>query len=275
MRRAPTAAWVWAFAAYSWLATTVSAAWFARRFAAERGVVLDVSTSLAWQGAVYAAWLPAAGLVWLILRRFGAGPRGLLASSLAGVLAVPLEALASSLIDQTFIGGTDLAGRVVGRIPVCILLYTAIVAVGLAAAHHRRAAEARARNALLETALAEARAVAAPPRRLMVMAGSRRVPVEASAVEWFGAADNYVVVHWSNLEGTGREGLLRVTLQSLETQLDPRLFARVHRSTLVNLAHVREAQPLSDGSWRLILASGAEVVTSRTYREDVLRRLGR
>lgn len=270
MKRASTAAWAWAFTVHSWLMTTVSAAWFARRFAAQRGVVLDVPTSLAWQGAVYGAWLPAAGLTWLTLRRLGAGPKGLLAASLAGVLVVPLEALASSLIDQAFIGGTDLAGRVLGRVPVCILLYTAIVAVGLAAVHHRRAAEARARNAELEAALADARAVAVAPERLMVMAGSRRVPVETSAVEWFGAADNYVVVHWS-----GREGLLRVTLQSLEGRLDPRLFARVHRSTLVNLAHVREAQPLSDGSWRLLLGSGAELVTSRTYREAVLRRLGR
>lgn len=270
MRRAPTSAWVWAFTAYSWLATTVCAAWFARRFSAERGVALDVPTSLLWQGAVYAAWLSVAGLAWLILRRFGAGPRGLLAASLAGIVAVPVEALASSLIDQAFIGGTDLAGRVVGRIPVCILLYTAIVAVGLAAVHHRRAAVARARNALLEAALAQARAVTAPPERLMIMAGSRRVPVEASAVERFEAADNYVVVHWAS-----REGLLRATLQSLEARLDARVFARVHRSTLVNLAHVREAQPLSDGSWRLTLASGAEVVTSRTYRQDVLRRLGR
>lgn len=278
MSTAPTAAWVWAFTAYSWLATTVSAAWFARRFATERGIPLDVPTSLAWQGAVYAAWLPAAGLVWWALRRFGVGLRGLIASFAAGAVAVPLEALASTLIDRLFIGGGDLAGRALGRVPVCILLYTAVVAVGLAAVHHRRAAEARARNALLETALAEARAVAAPsetapeaaPERLMVMAGSRRVPVEVSEVEWFGAADNYVVVHWS-----GREGLLRATLQSLETRLDPRLFARAHRSALVNLAHVREAQPLSDGSWRLVLASGAEVVTSRTYREKVLRRLGR
>jgi DNA-binding LytR/AlgR family response regulator len=261
--------------AYSWTATSVCAAWFARRFSAERGVALDVAASLLWQGAIYAAWLPAAGLVWAILRRFGAGPPGLLASSLAGVVAVPLEALASSLIDQAFIGGTDLAGRVLGRIPVCILLYTAIVAVGLAAVHHLRAAEARARNALLETALAEARAVTPAPERLMVMAGARRVPVETSAVEWFEAADNYVVVHWASGEGASREGLLRATLQSLETRLDPRVFARTHRSTLVNLAHVREAQPLSDGSWRLTLASGAEVVTSRTYREDVLRRLGR
>lgn len=253
--------------------TTVSAAWFARRFAAARGVALDVPTSLAWQGAVYAAWLPAAGLVWLALRRHGSGPRGMAASVVAGIAVIPLEALASSLIDQAFIGGTDLAGRVLGRVPVCILLYTAIVAVGLAAAHHRRAAQARARNALLEAALAQARAVAVPPEpeRLMVMTGSRRVPVEASTIEWFSAADNYVVVHW----GDSREGLLRATLQSLEARLDPRLFARAHRSALVNLAQVREAQPLSDGSWRLTLASGAEVVTSRTYRDGLLRRLGR
>jgi len=273
LRAAPTAVWVWAFTAYSWLTTTVSAAWFARRFAAARGVVLDLPTSLLWQGAVYAAWLPAAGLVWQILRRFGAGPRGLAASFVAGVAAAPLEALVSSLIDQAFVGGTDLAGRALGRLPVCILLYTAIVAVGLAAAHHRKAAEVRARNALLEAALAQARGVAVPPEpeRLMVMTGARRIPVEASTVEWFGAADNYVVVHW----GEGREGLLRATLQSLEARLDPRLFARAHRSALVNLARVREAQPLSDGSWRLTLVSGAEVVTSRTYREDVLKRLGR
>jgi DNA-binding LytR/AlgR family response regulator len=37
---------------------------------------------------------------------------------------------------------------------------------------------------------------------------------------------------------------------------------------------VRSAAPLSDGSWRLTMLSGAEVVTSRTYRDDLLKRLG-
>jgi len=44
---------------------------------------------------------------------------------------------------------------------------------------------------------------------------------------------------------------------------------------LINLSKVSEAKPLSDGSWRLSLASGAEVVTSRTYRDALLDRLGR
>ncbi len=273
LRAAPTAAWVWAFTAYSLTVTSVSAAWFARRLAAGRGESLSVGASLLWQGGIYAAWLPAAGVVWLVLRRFGAGARGIAASFVAGLAVVPLEALAASLIDRAFVGGeTALGARMLERTPVCLLLYSAIAAVGLAAVHHRRARQARARNALLEAALAQARAVAAPPdeaERLMVMSGARRIPVEASAVEWFGAADNYVVVHWA-----GREGLLRATLQSLEARLDPRLFARAHRSSLVNLAHVREARPLSDGSWRLTMAGGDEVVTSRTYRDALLERLG-
>ncbi|WP_233247593.1 LytTR family DNA-binding domain-containing protein [Caulobacter endophyticus] len=271
LRAAPTAAWVWVFTAYSLAVTTVSAAWFARRFAADRGEVLGLVASLAWQGAIYAAWLPAAGVVWLTLRRFGAGARGLAASFVAGIAVVPAEAVIASLIDALFLGDGDLGARTLGRTPVCLLLYSAIVAVGLAAAHHRRAREASDRNALLESALAQARAVAPTPQaeRLMVMSGARRIPVELSAVEWFGAADNYAVVHWA-----GGEGLLRATLQSLEAKLDPRLFARAHRSSLVNLAHVREARPLSDGSWRLTMAGGDEVVTSRTYRDALLQRLG-
>lgn len=270
---------MWAFTAYAWVMTTVCAAWFARRFAAERGHVLGVAESLVWQGGVYAAWLPAAGIVWLLLRRYGTGAIGLFALYQAGVLVVPLEALVSALIDGAFLPGGDLAARTFGRLPIALLLYTAILAIGLAASNHQEIREEKARARALEAALTEAREALAqaaattperPGRRLMVMAGSRRVPVALDEIEWFGGADNYVVVHWA-----GREGLLRATLQSLEGWLDPRVFARCHRSTLVNLARVRETQPLSDGSWRLTLDSGAELVTSRTYRDDLLARLGR
>jgi DNA-binding LytR/AlgR family response regulator len=49
----------------------------------------------------------------------------------------------------------------------------------------------------------------------------------------------------------------------------------VHRSTIANLAMVDSASSLSDGSWRLTMKSGAELVASRTYRDRVLERLGR
>ncbi len=168
------------------------------------------------------------------------------------------------------------AERALWRLPVAILLYTAIVAVGFAAAHRQRAVEARSRAEALELDLAAAleaartAAKAEAPRRLMVMTGSRKAPVNLADVEWFAAAGNYVVVHWAE-----REGLLRETMRALEGRLDPAVFARSHRSTLVNLARVTAAQSLSDGSWKLTLTSGAELVVSRTYRDDLLDRLGR
>jgi DNA-binding LytR/AlgR family response regulator len=265
-----------AFTAYSWAATTLCAAWFARRFAANHDRDLSVLDSLAWQGAIYAAWLPVAAIVWLLMRRYGSGAIGHLALYLAGALIVPLESLASALIDNAFASGpATIAARTLARLPISLLLYTAIVSIGLAAAHRRQAHDERARARALEIALEQARqalarAVPSPlEERLIVMSGARRVPVEIADVEWFGAADNYVVVHWSD-----REGLLRSTLQALEERLDAKLFARCHRSTLVNLARVRAFAPLSDGAWRLTMESGAEVVTSRTYRRELLERLG-
>lgn len=234
--------------------------------------------SLIWQGGVYAAWLPAAAVVWLLMRRYGSGAIGHLALYLAGAMIIPLESLISALIDAAFASdSTRIAARTLARMPVSLLLYMAIVTIGLAAAHQRRANDERDRARALEIALDQARQAlarvsAAPPpleERLIVISGARRVPVPIAAVEWFGAADNYVVVHWSD-----REGLLRSTLQALEARLDARLFARCHRSTLVNLARVTAFAPLSDGSWRLTMESGAEVVTSRTYRRELLERLG-
>lgn len=272
MRRISTTAWTWAFGLYAYLVTTLSAAWFARRAA---GGTLDLERSLAWQGAGYATWAPAAAIVWLTLRRFGTGGRGMIALSLSMIAVAPLESLAAAWIDMAFVGGEgwpQALARALGRLPVSILLYTAIAAVGVAAAHHRRIGLERARSDRLEVALSDARArLESPsPDRLMVSAGSRRVPVLLSQIEWFAAAGNYVVVHWDD-----REGLVRDTLQNLEASLDPAVFARSHRSTLVNLARVRETQSLSDGSWRLVLESGAELVASRTYRDALLARLGR
>lgn len=195
--------------------------------------------------------------------------------SLAGLVIVPAHSVAAKTIDLAFgAGGATLLDGAIARAPVSMLIYTAICAVGAAAVHRRRAVEAVARARSLEAMLAAAREAsvdpAVPSERLMVMTGRRRTPVLLNEVEWLAAAGNYVVVHWAD-----REGLIREPLKSIETRLDDRVFARSHRSTLVNLARVRETQSLSDGSWKLIMASGAELVASRTHRDAVLARLGR
>jgi two-component system LytT family response regulator len=47
---------------------------------------------------------------------------------------------------------------------------------------------------------------------------------------------------------------------------------RVHRSAIVNRAHIREMQPWFKGDYVLIMRSGARIVSGQTYR-DVVRHL--
>lgn len=263
------------FTAYSYAMTTICAAWFMRRTARMNGGQLGVAESLMWQAATFALWLPAAVVVWLVIRRFGAGLSAMAALTIVGLAVVPLAALGGAAVDLAFAAGptAELPMRTLARVPVAILLYTAICAVGAAAAHHGRAVEARALARTLEAGLGAAREALArsdaPAERLMIMTGNRRTPVLLNEVEWFASAGNYVVVHWAD-----REGLIREPLKALEARLDGRVFARSHRSAIVNLARVRETQSLSDGSWKLTMASGAELVASRTYREAVMAQLG-
>ena len=134
-----------------------------------------------------------------------------------------------------------------------------------------------AERAVLESRLGELIAhvsARTPPQpylqRLVVQtAGTLRViPVEA--VEWIEADDNYARVHTP-----AGSPLLRETLKSLESRLDPALFARVHRSAIVRLDRVRELKPQPSGDYQLRLESGAKVTMSRSHRDAVLERIGK
>jgi len=118
---------------------------------------------------------------------------------------------------------------------------------------------------LLEDLQAKKRYVA----RLAVKTAGRIVFLRVEEIDWVEAADNYVRVH------AGREShLIRETLQSLETRLDPEKFLRVHRSTIVNLERIRELRPLFHGDYALLLRDGTELTLSRTYREKLAEPLG-
>ena len=122
--------------------------------------------------------------------------------------------------------------------------------MGLAAAYWRSARDARDRVAALTAALFQARTLEPDQnQRILVSTGWTRASIPVGDIVWFASAGNYVVVNWD-----GKEGLIRDTLQALEARLDPRLFTRSHRSSLINLARVGQVQPLSDGAWRLTMA---------------------
>lgn len=270
--RVPLPAVVVAFAAYAYGATTVSAAWFLRR-----DLGLGVSESLVWAALTFSPWVAVGLLVWLVLRIMGAEVRTIIVLLGLAAPVVPVAALAATAVaramHQADWSGAEIIERAVDRLPVAILLYTALIAAGLATAYWRRAERHAREMQALALALQHARtAQAAGPEQaaLIVSVGRRRLPVQAAEVEWLSSAGNYVVVHWRD-----QEGLLRETLGALEGRLGPDRFARCHRSTLINLARVAELRPLADGAWRATMDSGAELVISRTYRDALLARLGR
>jgi two-component system LytT family response regulator len=106
-------------------------------------------------------------------------------------------------------------------------------------------------------------------QRLVVKAGDRVFLLNAGEVDWLEAAGNYVCVH------IGKENhIVRDSLTHLESCLDPDTFARIHRSTVVNLNRIRELRPHWHGDYRIILKSGQVLPLSRRYRESLTQRLG-
>jgi len=89
-------------------------------------------------------------------------------------------------------------------------------------------------------------------------------------IDWVEAADNYVRLHVGN-----NSYLLRETISNLETTLDQRSFARIHRSTIVNIRRIKHLRPLFHGDYEVVLKSGVRLTLSRTYRLPFERALGR
>jgi two-component system LytT family response regulator len=98
--------------------------------------------------------------------------------------------------------------------------------------------------------------------RLMVKSAGRVVFLKVDEIDWIEAAGSYVRLH------VGRDGhLLHEGITSVASRLDPARFARVHRSTIVNLDRVREMQPWFHGDAIAILRDGTRIQVSRTYRD--------
>jgi two-component system, LytTR family, response regulator len=97
--------------------------------------------------------------------------------------------------------------------------------------------------------------------RLPVRTGGRTIFVDLAAVDWIEAADNYVRLHAQQ-----REYLARETLAALDAQLDPEVFARIHRSVIVRIDRIAEVRPTSHGDAEVVLRGGARLPASRTWR---------
>jgi len=113
-------------------------------------------------------------------------------------------------------------------------------------------------------AAAAGRAVRRHATVLPIRVGRETIRLDVSTIDWVDAAGDYMCLH-----AAGQTHVLRATMKELEEMLDPRLFQRVHRSTIVNLARVAALRPHLNGECFLRLQSGQEIKLSRSYRDKV------
>lgn len=106
--------------------------------------------------------------------------------------------------------------------------------------------------------------------RVIIRADGRITFLQTREIDWLEADDKYVHLH----TGKGTR-MVRQTLSAMESQLDPKKFLRVHRSTMVNVDRIKELQPLFNGEHSLILEDGTRLTLSRKYKDKLFELLGR
>lgn len=120
------------------------------------------------------------------------------------------------------------------------------------------------RRRLLEL-IAERAGPAAHLQRFVIKSGEGYRLVPAVDVASFEAQGNYVRLR----TGAGHH-LLRITMAELEKRLDPKRFARIHRSTMVNIDRIKEITPAWHGDFEVLLTDGQKLRLSRNFRDRLL-----
>lgn len=99
------------------------------------------------------------------------------------------------------------------------------------------------------------------PDILLIKKLGREFLVKVADIEWIEASGNY-----ANLHLRGNIYPMRITMDKLEKLLPPE-FARIHRSSIVNLHAVQQIQTLDAGDYEVTLKGGKTLTLSRRYRD--------
>ena len=107
------------------------------------------------------------------------------------------------------------------------------------------------------------------PEVLAVKTGEQYAMVRVAEIDWVEADGNYARLHLQK-----GQRLITKTLTELEKNvLDPGQFARIHRSTIVNLSRIAQLEPLFHGEYSVVLQDGTRLVCSRRYRHVLKDRI--
>jgi len=90
--------------------------------------------------------------------------------------------------------------------------------------------------------------------------------VRVRDIHYIQACGNYAEIH-----SPGGTHLVRMTMLELEQRLDPAMFVRIHRSTIVRIDRIRNIAAASHGDFDLTLHDGTVLRLSRSYRGQLQR----
>ena len=106
--------------------------------------------------------------------------------------------------------------------------------------------------------------------RLVVKTEGRVFFLDVNDIHCIEAEGNYIRVYNGQ-----KTYLLRETISGLESQLNPKLFLRIHRSSIVRIDKIKELQPWFHGEYHVIMENGKQLTLSRNYRSNLQEAVGR
>ena len=96
----------------------------------------------------------------------------------------------------------------------------------------------------------------------------RDVVVQADDVIFLRAEGNYL-----KLVLADRSFLYRMTMNAVETELDPARFLRIHRSYMVNMLHTRSTRYSGNNEFIFTMANGERIISGRSYKDLIAKAL--
>lgn len=101
-------------------------------------------------------------------------------------------------------------------------------------------------------------------KQFSIRKDGRMFLIKVEDICWIGAERNYVHLHVGEMSYSRRE-----PIGSLELQLDPNVFRRIHRSTIVNLNFIEELRTSPGGDYQVVLRNGENLVLSQKYQKNL------
>ena len=103
------------------------------------------------------------------------------------------------------------------------------------------------------------------PSRFLVKDGEKEILVPVEKIDWIEAASYYSCLHTN-----GRRYMLRETITDLSNKLNPKQFARIHRSSIVNLDRIHEIYREGQGDGSIVLVDGQKLKMSKVGRQKLV-----